>query len=79
VYADCGKCVSEQEFNDCADQNTQLRKYLTDCIKMSKGSVQAIQQCQDESQSRAWQYFGWGSLTGGGVTGVIVILLLILL
>lgn len=79
VYADCGKTVSEQEFNDCVDQNAQLRKYLTECIKSSKTSVQAIQQCQDESQSRAWRWFGWGNLTGGGVVGIVVILLIILL
>lgn len=78
-YADCKNCVSEKEFNDCVDQNHQLRLYLTDCIKMSKQSQQAIQQCQDESRSRAWRWFGWGNLTGGGVAGIIALLLVILL
>jgi hypothetical protein len=79
VFADCGKCVSEAEFNDCVDQNVMLRKYLTECIKMSKQSNQAIEQCQQDSTSRAWRYFWTGSGIGGGLTGAIVILLMILL
>lgn len=79
VYADCGKMVSEKEFNDCVDQNSMLRKHLTDCIKLSKNSKQAIDQCQDESRSRAARSFGFGALTGGGAMGIVVILLLILL
>lgn len=78
-YADCGKCVSEKEFNDCVDQNRQLRLYLTDCIKQSKQSVRAIEQCQDESRSRALRAFGWGNLTGGGIIGILAILLVVLL
>ena len=78
-YSDCKNCVSIQEFNDCADQNKMLRGYLTECIKSSQKSIEAINKCQDDSKARSRRSFGYGAATGGGITGIIVILLLILL
>jgi hypothetical protein len=67
--------VSEEDYNTCVDQNEMLRKYLTECIKFSKKSVQAIEQCQDESRHKAWRWFGWGTGLGGGVMGILILVL----